>query len=98
VSGGLEAARRHLAVAVAELEAAVGAWGLWADEIREQAERRMGAAPCDPEVRDDPQYARALDAGGPFIEAARAAAAALKATGQMPGGLAALTGHARKRQ
>ena len=34
MSGGLEQARGHLAAAVAELEAACRAWGLWADEVR----------------------------------------------------------------
>jgi hypothetical protein len=85
VSRGLEAARGHLAAAGAELEAAVGAWGLWADEVRERAERRLGAGPCDRRVWGDPEYARALDAGGPFIEAARAVAAALQAGGRVPG-------------
>ena len=88
MSGGLGAARSHLAAAAAELEAAVGAWGLRADEIRERAERRMGLGPCDPQVRDDVQYARALEAGCPFIEAARAVTAAMKAAGQVPGGSA----------
>jgi hypothetical protein len=85
VSRGLEAARGHLARAAAELEAAAGAWGLWADEVRERAERRIGAGPGDRRVWDDPEYARALDAGGPFIEAARAVAAALQASGWVPG-------------
>ena len=78
MSRGLDRARGHLAAAAAELEAAVGAWGLWADEVRERAERRLGAGPGDLRVWGDPEYARALDAGGPFIEAARVAAAALE--------------------
>jgi hypothetical protein len=85
VSRGLEAARGHLAAAATELEAAVGAWGLWADEVRERAERRLGAGPDDRRVWGDPEYARALDAGGPFVEAARAVATALQASGWMPG-------------
>jgi len=85
VSRGLEAARGHLATAAAELEAAVVAWGLWADEVRARAERRLGTGPGDRRVWGDPEYARALDAGGPFIEAARAAAAGLQASGWAPG-------------
>ena len=90
MSRGLAAARGHLATAAAELEAAVGAWGLWADEVREQAERRLGTGPGDRRVWGDPEYARALDAGGLFIEAARAVAAALQASGGVPGGFTAL--------
>ena len=78
MSRGLDRARGHLAAAAAELEAAVVAWGLWADEVRERAERRLGAGPGDLRVWGDPEYARALDAGGPFIEAARVAATALE--------------------
>jgi hypothetical protein len=59
VSGGLEQARGHLAAAVAELEAACRAWGLWADEVRERAEQRLGTGPGDPRVRCEPEYARA---------------------------------------
>ena len=100
MSCGLEAARGHLEAAAAELEAAVGAWGLWADEVRERAERRLGAGPCDRRVWGDPEYARALDAGGPFVEAARAVAAALQASRRCPGrgGFAVLAAGARKRQ
>ena len=89
MSRGLDRARGHLAAAAAELEAAVGAWGLWADEVRERAERRLGAGPGDLRVWGDPEYARALDAGGPFIEAARVAATALeRASCEMPASLA----------
>jgi hypothetical protein len=69
VSGGLERARGHLAAAVAELEAACRAWGVWADEVRERAEQRLGTGPGDPRVCCEPEYARALDAGRPFTEA-----------------------------
>jgi hypothetical protein len=88
VSGGLEQARGHLAAAVAELEAACRAWGLWADEVRERAEQRLGTGPGDPRVRCEPEYARALDAGRPFTGAARAAAAALRASCAGAGGCA----------
>jgi len=88
VSRGLERAHGHLAAAVAELEAACRAWGVWADEVRERAEQRLGAGPADPRVRRDLEYARALDAGRPFTEAARAAAVALRASCEAGGGCA----------
>ena len=88
MSGGLEQARGHLAAAVAELEAACRAWGVWADEVRERAEQRLGTGPADPRVRGDLEYARALDAGRPFTEAARAAARALRASCAAGGGCA----------
>jgi hypothetical protein len=88
VSGGLERARGHLAAAVAELEAACRAWGVWADEVRERAEQRLGTGPADPRVCCDLEYARALDAGRPFTEAARAAAVALRASCEAAGGFA----------
>ncbi len=90
MSRGLEAACGHLAMAAGELEAAVEAWGLWADEVREQAERRLGTGPGDRRVWGDMEYARALDAGGLFIEAARAVAAVLQASDRVPGGFTAL--------
>jgi hypothetical protein len=55
-------------------------WGVPADEVRERAEQRLGTGPGDPRVCCDLGYARALDAGRPFTEAARAAAAALRAS------------------
>lgn len=86
MSRGLELAREHLAAAVAELEAARRTWGVWADGIRERAEERLGAGPGDPRLYGDREYLRALDAGGPFIEAARVAAEALRAScGAAPG-------------
>jgi hypothetical protein len=88
VSRGLERARGHLAAAVAELEAARQAWGVWADEVRERAEQRLGAGPADPEVCSDPEYGRALDAGRPFVEAARVAAEALRASCEAAAGFA----------
>ena len=89
MSGGLERARGHLAAAVAELEAACRAWGVWADEVRERAEQRLGTGPADPRVCREPEYARALDAGRPFTEAARAAAVALRASCEAAGACAA---------
>jgi len=63
-------------------------WGVRADEVRERAEQRLGTGPGDPRVCCDPEYARALDAGRPFTEAARAAARALRASGAAAGGCA----------
>jgi len=66
--------------AVAELKAARQAWGVWAEGIGQRAERRLGVTGLgDLRVMDDPEYARALDVGAPFIEAVSAAEAALKA-------------------
>lgn len=85
MSGGLERARGHLAAAVAELEAACRAWGVWADEVRERAEQRLGAGPADPRVCCEPEYVRALEAGRPFTEAARALRASCAAAGGCAG-------------
>lgn len=93
MSGGLERARGHLVAAVAELKAACRAWGVWADEVRERAEQRLGTGPADPRVCCDLECARALDAGRPFTDAARAAAVALRASCEAVGGCAA-PGHA----
>ena len=79
MSGGLERARGHLAAAAAEAEAACRAWGVWADEVRERAERRLGIGPCEAGACSDPEYAAALDAGGSFLEAARVMAVLLAA-------------------
>lgn len=87
MSGGLERARGHLAAAVGELEAARRAWGVWADGVRERAEQRLGTGPADPRVCSDPEYGQALDAGRPFIEAARVAAEALRSSCEAAGGL-----------
>jgi hypothetical protein len=75
-------ARRHLERAVAELEEARLAWGVWADDIRWMTEQRLGVADfVDHRVMDDPGYGRALDMGTPFNEAVSAARTALKAAG-----------------
>jgi hypothetical protein len=79
VSGGLERARHHLAAAAAEAEAACRAWGVWADDVRERAERRLGIGCCEPGACADPEYAAALEAGRPFLEAAKVTAALLAA-------------------
>lgn len=73
-------ARAHAERAVAELTAALQAWGLWADSVRERAEQRLAVTDLDDQrVLSDPEYGRALDAGGMLAEALRAAEAVLRA-------------------
>jgi hypothetical protein len=82
--GGCELgrARRHLERAAAELEEARLAWGVWADGVRQLAERRLGVSAAEGfAVLDDPGYARALRMGAWFDQAAAAAGAALEAGG-----------------
>jgi hypothetical protein len=79
-AGELGRARLHAERAVAELTAALQAWGLWADSVRERAERRLAVTGLDDQrVLSDPEYGRALDAGGVVAEALRAAQAVLRA-------------------
>ena len=83
-AGELGRARAHAERAVAELTAAVQAWGLWADGVRERAEQRLAVTDLDDQrVLADPEYGQALDAGGVFAAALRAAETALRAG--MPG-------------
>jgi hypothetical protein len=78
-AGELGRARRHAERAVAELTAALQAWGLWADSVRERAEQRLAVTDMDDQrVLSDPEYGQALDAGGVFAEALRAAEAVLR--------------------
>ncbi len=79
-AGELGRARLHAERAVAELTAALQAWGLWADSVRERAEQRLAVTDLDDQrVFSDPEYGQALDAGGVFAEALRAAEAVLRA-------------------
>ena len=79
-AGELGRARAHAERAVAELTAALQAWGLWADSVRERAEQRLEVTDLDDQrVLGDPEYGQALDAGGVFAEALRAAEALLGA-------------------
>jgi len=83
--GGCELgrARWHLGRAVAELEEARLAWGVWADGIRQLAEQRLGADVFfDFRVLDDPGYRRALQMGTPFDEAVNSAETALATAGR----------------
>ena len=71
----LAGARLHLERAIAELEQAGLAWGVWADGVRKLAEQRTGMSVADGfGLLDDHDYARALRMGGWFDDAARAAA------------------------
>jgi hypothetical protein len=75
-------ARWHLGRAVAELEEARLAWGVWADGIRQLAEQRLGTDDfLDFRVLDDPGYGRALELGAPFDAAVKSAGTALAAAG-----------------
>jgi hypothetical protein len=75
-------ARRHLGRAVAELEQARLAWGVWADGVRKLAEQRTGISVADGfGLLDDQGYAAALRMGTWFDDAAGAAAVALEVTG-----------------
>ena len=66
-AGELGRARLHAERAVAELTAAVQAWGLWANSVRERAEQRLAVTDLDDQrVLADPEYGQALDAGGVF--------------------------------
>ena len=79
-AGELGRARLHAERAVAELTAALQAWALWFDSVRERAEQRLAVTGLDDQrVLSDPEYGQALDAGGVFAEALRAAEAVLRA-------------------
>jgi hypothetical protein len=86
-AGELGRARLHAGRAVAELTAALQAWGLWADSVRQRAEQRLGVTDLDDQrVLSDLEYGQALDAGGVFAAALRAARAAGSAGGpDLPG-------------
>lgn len=71
-------ARRHLERALAELEEARLAWGVWADGVRELAELAAGISVAEGfGLLDNPGYALALRMGIPFDEAVGAAGTAL---------------------
>ena len=75
-------ARGHLEGAIAELEQARLAWGVWADGVRKQAEQRTGLNVADGfGLLGDEEYVRALRLGGWFDDAAGAAVVALEAAG-----------------
>jgi hypothetical protein len=84
----LGGARRHLERAIAELEQARLAWGVWADGVRKLAEQRTGISVAGGfGLLDDHEYARALRMGAWFDDVAGAAGTALEVAG---GGAAAV--------
>lgn len=69
----------HLEAALLELEAARSAWGCWADEVRQDTEKRLDLPPCEGEevLWADPEYGAALDAGALYSDALDAVARVL---------------------
>jgi hypothetical protein len=47
----------------------VDTWGVWADDVRQEAERRHGADAADEILWADPEYSSALDGGQPIRQA-----------------------------
>ena len=81
-------ARLHLERAVAELEQARLAWGVWADGVRKLAEQRAGVSVAEGSgLFDDGGYGRALRMGAWFDDAVNAAAVALEVTAAGDAGL-----------
>ncbi len=72
-------AREHLETAYLALAEAHLIWGCWADEVRQQTEKRLGVGITDERVLDDAEYGAALDAGRPYSDAVAAVADALTA-------------------
>ena len=62
---------RRLAEAQRAIEDLNLAWGVWADDVRQDAERRLGTD-ADETLWADQDYSRALDGGGPIRQAAEA--------------------------
>ena len=74
VRAELGRARLHRSGRRRELEAAVRAWGLWADSVRELAEQRLGVADLDDRrVLGDPDTGRRWMLAARFATALRAA-------------------------
>jgi hypothetical protein len=55
-AGDLDRARLHAERAVAELTAALRAWGLEADSVRERAEQRLAVTDLDDQRVLNPEY------------------------------------------
>ena len=66
------ALQRRLAEARQAVEGLSLAWGVWADDVRQQAEYRHGADAADETLWADPDYSRALDGGQPISQAKEA--------------------------
>jgi hypothetical protein len=64
--------RRSLAEARTAVENLHTAWGVWADDVRQDTERRHGPDAADETLWADPEYSLALDGGLPTIAAKEA--------------------------
>jgi hypothetical protein len=73
-------ALRRLEVSYLEADNAFMAWKCWADDIRQEAEQRLGVMPGvqDPRIWGDPAYGAALDGGAPYTNARHVLARALE--------------------
>ena len=67
-----ETVRRSLAYAWQAVETLHTAWGLWADDVRQDAERRHGPDATNETLWADPEYSLALDGGQPISQAKEA--------------------------
>jgi hypothetical protein len=64
--------RRSLDEARTAVENLHTAWGVWADDVRQDAERRHGPDAADETLWADPEYSLALDGGLPASAAKEA--------------------------
>jgi hypothetical protein len=64
--------RRSLAEARTAVENLHAAWGVWADDVRQDTERRHGPDAADETLWADPEYHLALDGGLPTYAAKQA--------------------------
>jgi hypothetical protein len=64
--------RRSLAEARTAVENLHTAWDVWADDVRQEAERRHGPDAADETLWADPDYSLALDGGTPTLAAKEA--------------------------
>ena len=67
-----DALRRQLARTGQAIDDLRLAWGVWADDVRQEAEHRHGLDATDQTLWADPEYSAALNVGGPALEAAEA--------------------------
>jgi hypothetical protein len=64
--------RRSLAKARTAVENLHTAWGVWADDVRQDTERRHGPDASEETLWADPEYSLALDGGMPTYAAKEA--------------------------
>lgn len=67
-----DALRRQLAETRQAVENLHLVWGVWADDVRQDAERRHGPDAAEETLWTDPDYSLALDGRQPITEAAEA--------------------------